>query len=283
MFCLPGYPVYSRPRDEDLTVVPHNRQLLLDWGGHINVEFCGNSYAVMYLYKYLFKGNKKVSVDLEARSGLHPDDEISQHIRGRLLCSMDAVWRIFGYQTYPKSFPTCEEINVKTPAQLLFFESEQKYGDLSIYFARPQEEPFIELKYADFCRLWAHSHTLPARFRHLDVSVSHPDLSFYVLRRFVQTIYLFPRLTAESRLVRIGMISHSAGEIWYLRLLLLNFPAISFEHLRTVDGFTYLTFQAAAVARQIVSDDKEELICYEEAVGISTLHELGMLFCSVTL
>jgi len=51
-----GYPVYYRPHEADLKVVPHNKEILLDWKGHINVEFCGKTHAVMYLYNYLFKG-----------------------------------------------------------------------------------------------------------------------------------------------------------------------------------------------------------------------------------
>jgi len=155
-----GYPVYCRPTQDDLMVVPHNRELLLDWGGHINTELCGNSYAVMYLYKYLFKGNKKVSVDLSAAtSDLHPDDEISHYIRGRLLCSMDAVWRIFGYQTYPASFPSCEEIKIKTPEHLMHIEHEQQLCDLSAYLSA-----FEGLKYTEFCKYWDYSCKLPARF-----------------------------------------------------------------------------------------------------------------------
>ena len=51
-----GYPVYYRPNEEDLMVVAHNKELLLDWNGHCNVEYCGRTYAVLYLYNYLFKG-----------------------------------------------------------------------------------------------------------------------------------------------------------------------------------------------------------------------------------
>jgi hypothetical protein len=51
-----GYPVYFRPNEDDLMVVAHNKKLLLDWNGHCNVEYCGKTYAVLYLYNYLFKG-----------------------------------------------------------------------------------------------------------------------------------------------------------------------------------------------------------------------------------
>ena len=59
-----GYPIYRRPNRADLKVVPHNREVLLDWDGHINVEYAGTSYTVLYLYKYLFKGNKKSQSDI---------------------------------------------------------------------------------------------------------------------------------------------------------------------------------------------------------------------------
>jgi hypothetical protein len=77
---------------------------------------------------------------------------------------MDAVWRIFGYQTYPATFPSCEEIKIKTPEHLMHIEHEQKLCDLSVYFARPQEQPFEDLKYTEFCKYWDYSCKLPARF-----------------------------------------------------------------------------------------------------------------------
>ena len=42
-----GYPTYRRRSHQDLKVVPHNRDLLLDWNGHINVEYAGTTYTVL--------------------------------------------------------------------------------------------------------------------------------------------------------------------------------------------------------------------------------------------
>ena len=42
---------------DDLKVVPHNREILLDWDGNIIFEYAGTSYTFLYLYKYLVKGN----------------------------------------------------------------------------------------------------------------------------------------------------------------------------------------------------------------------------------
>ena len=107
-----GFPIYRRPRREDLRVVPHNRELLIDCDCHINVEFCGTCYTVLYLYSYLFKGNKKIKFELNNTADIHEDDEINIHLRGRMVCSMDAFWRFMGYPTYPASDPPICQINV---------------------------------------------------------------------------------------------------------------------------------------------------------------------------
>lgn len=56
---------------------------------------------------------------------------------------------------------------------------------------------------------------------------------------------------------RIYSISPIQIDLYSLRLLLTHvFGPKSFEHIRTVDGIVYDTFQAAAIARNLVKDDK---------------------------
>ena len=90
-----GFPNYKRLFDHDLNIVPHNRGMMMDWDAHFNVEYCGSTYAVLYLYKYLFKGSHKLKVTFNARGApdpLHPRDEIGHYIRGRKLSSMECMW-----------------------------------------------------------------------------------------------------------------------------------------------------------------------------------------------
>ena len=65
---------------------------------------------------------------------------------------------------------------------------------------------------------------------------------------------------------RMYYCSPTAGERFYLRLLLTAVRgATSFEHLRTVAGTLYPTFQAACVALGLLEDDREWIDCLTEA------------------
>ena len=88
-----GYPIYERTSLADLKIVPHNKKILMDWNGHANVEYAGGVRCVLYLYKYLYKGPKKSSFSIDTDKETSPRDEISLYIKGRFLCSMDAMWR----------------------------------------------------------------------------------------------------------------------------------------------------------------------------------------------
>jgi hypothetical protein len=46
-------------------------------------------------------------VNLNNTDDVDKDDEINLFLRGRMLCSMEATWRVLGYQTYPASYVPC--------------------------------------------------------------------------------------------------------------------------------------------------------------------------------
>ena len=78
----------------------------------------------------------------------------------------------------------------------------------------------------------------------------------------------------------------NAGERFYLRLLLTDVPgAMSFEHLRTVNGVEHDAFQAACAAKGLLHGDQEWNLCLRDAcVGQNTaqlrkLFAILLLFC----
>ena len=77
-----GYPIYKRPLKIDQRVVPHNKEIVLDWDGHANLEFAASTYCIFYLYSYLFKGNRKVQLAINNLAGIESDDEINIFLRG---------------------------------------------------------------------------------------------------------------------------------------------------------------------------------------------------------
>jgi hypothetical protein len=123
-----GFPQYKRLQDRDLVVVAHTQH---------------------YLYKYLFKGSKKEKFKLLHCDDIADDDEINLHIRGRVLTSMDACWRTFGFQTYPKTDPPVHSVRVVGQEEMNSLQKEDKVlCDLLVWFHRP--DALQEIRFPQF-------------------------------------------------------------------------------------------------------------------------------------
>jgi len=275
-----GYPLYKRPLHEDLRVVPHCKDILLDWKGHCNVEFAGSTYTVLYLYGYLFKGNKKLRVELGNTDDVDREDEITLHLRGRMVTSNDAFWRIMGYDTYPAPDPSVMKIKVKTPVALQMEREKFKTCDLEVYFCRPENAEMNDLSFSAFYQ------TFDSGYKYPQYALGN-EHNLYEIQglniKAGRTMYIYRRRHKEKIIVRLGMIYITAGEIYYLRLLLFHYPARSFQDLCTVGATVHTSFQSAAFARGIITDTTEASKCFEEAATISTERELRSLFVTLTL
>ncbi|GKC27442.1 DNA helicase, partial [Tanacetum coccineum] len=90
-------------------VVPYNRDLLLAFRAHINVEYCGWSMLINYLFKYISKGTERVfacvsrpigELSTAATSSRYVIDEILNYVEGRFICAHEAYWRIFKFDIH---------------------------------------------------------------------------------------------------------------------------------------------------------------------------------------
>jgi hypothetical protein len=103
----------------DLKIVPYNLQMIMDWDSHINVEHSGSAYCALYLYKYCYNGAaRKERIDLGSEQEHDYLDEIKLFLYGRIMCSMVAVWQIYGYQDYTAPEPPVYAFKVCSGAQL---------------------------------------------------------------------------------------------------------------------------------------------------------------------
>jgi hypothetical protein len=267
-----------------LRIVPHNKEILLDWEGHANFEFAASTYCVFYLFSYICKGNKKVELQLNNTSDIDEHDEINLFLRGRMLTSMDAVWRIFGYKTYPATEPYVRLIKVKLPKDLQFMLSEGKLTDLYVYFQRPAS--LFHLKYSEFYTQYCYKNKLDRRFitnpaeidsdghlRYHEISATQQLKKFYIYRREKQ----------DDCITRISGVPPDAGEIWYLRMLLREFPATSYQDLLTHEDSTYSSFQQAAYEKGLLSDDNEAMNTFQEALLYEPPSGLRYIFALLTL
>ncbi|XP_019150113.1 PREDICTED: uncharacterized protein LOC109146916 [Ipomoea nil] len=126
-----GYPIYRR-RDngrivvksgiplDNRYVVPHNRELLLKYRAHINVEWCNQSRSIKYLFKYVNKGHDRVAAQFYKT---HQDDvggkvvdEINMYYDCRYISPCEGAWRLIGFDIQLRS-PSVERLSFHLPNQ----------------------------------------------------------------------------------------------------------------------------------------------------------------------
>ncbi|XP_075076823.1 uncharacterized protein LOC142163436 [Nicotiana tabacum] len=61
-------------------VVPCNRDLLVKYDAHINVELCNYSRSVKYLFKYVHKGSDRATATIESTNTAAENDEIKKNL-----------------------------------------------------------------------------------------------------------------------------------------------------------------------------------------------------------
>ncbi len=152
--------VHRRRMECDMKIVPYNLQMMMDWHLHINVEYSGSAYCALYLYKYCYKGaTRKERIDLSFEQEHDSLNEIKLFIYGRIMCSMSAVWRMYGYQDYPALEPAVCAFKVRTGAQLKDFIQQNKVTDLQVYYNPPGELEY--LRYTKFLQQYNTLSQLP--------------------------------------------------------------------------------------------------------------------------
>lgn len=261
-------------------VVPYNPVLSLKYNAHINVEYCATIHAVKYLHKYIYKGSDRAMVAVtewragEAREEIAERDEIKLYIDGRYTSASEACWRLFCFNLHEEG-PTVEPLAIHLPNQ-------------QMVLLRP------DANLAQVAAAGPPPTTLTAWFDLNNDPVLGPiarqylyhDIPTYFTWVKAQKCWTLRRGLGNKRLQvppigRMYFISPTAGELFYLRLLLTNVPgARGYDDLLTFNNTCYPTFQAAATARGLLEDDSEVITCLQEAREWQMPAQLRSLFAT---
>nr|XP_011470514.1 PREDICTED: uncharacterized protein LOC101290818 [Fragaria vesca subsp. vesca] len=273
------FPVYRR-RDDDTKffiknnvkvdngfVVPYNRELLLRYNAHINVEYCSQSMLIKYLFKYINKGPDRARVGIKADS----NDEIANYLNCRYISPCEATWRLFEYPIHSRH-PAVELLHVHLPGQqsIVFNESQplssvvSRQGEedtmLTAWFKananKETKDKAKGLTYAEF----------PSQFVWDNHNKTwNPRQRGYVLGR-------------------VANVPPTSGELYYLRLLLNTCKGCkSFADIRKIRGVVQPSFQDACRTLGLLGDDKEWSEALTNAIPTATSPQLRHLFVTLLL
>ena len=84
-------------------------------------------------------------------------------------------------------------------------------------------------------------------------------------------------------ITRMEMLYPTAGEIFFLRLILLHKSVMSYQDALSVNGIRYNSFQMAAVANELLTSIKEVRAIFNDASITGSGHEIRLLFALMTL
>ncbi|XP_072084446.1 uncharacterized protein [Arachis hypogaea] len=83
-------------------IVSYNPELLLKFGCHMNVEYTCQISSIKYLFKYVHKGNDRVTSTLynvgDPSEATQVVDEIRNYYDCRYISTCEAVWHLFGHE-----------------------------------------------------------------------------------------------------------------------------------------------------------------------------------------
>lgn len=236
----------------------------------MNVEWCNQSQAIKYLFKYINKGNDRVTASFyqsgdDQNSGKHVD-EVNMYYDCRYISSCEAAWRIFGFDIKYRD-PLVERLSIHLPNEqnVVFSDLDQIDNVLDrptvnqsmflAWFEANKKYPEArELTYAQF----------PMKF------VWKQDIREWA-----------PRKRGFS-IGRIFFVPPGCGDIYHLRCLLnVNRGATCYEDLSFVNCVQYQSFRDACYGLGLLNDDKEYIDGIVEASQWASAQSMRVLFATL--
>lgn len=253
-------------------VVPYNRDLLVKYQCHINVEICCHARSLKYLFKYCLKGHDRATVEVRShisgpKSRLDEGvDEIQAFFDGRYICASEASYRTFGFDIHHRSISVMRLSFHLPDKKNCTFKSNENLKTVAdrAQFKRSKLEAFFLLNQSD-----------PNARQY-----TYDEIPRFYVWDDSKTLW-----TVRKKGYQIGRLiytHHSSGEVWYLRLLLTKVRGpLSFQNLRTVNGVEFSTYQEACNEYGLLENDDEwhEVLSECSKCGFAT--QIRQLFVHV--
>ena len=234
-------------------VVPYNPYLLLKYNAHLNVEVVHSVQAVKYLYKYINKGPDRIMVAMDSDENQNERNEVQDYVNARYISASEAFWRLYEYNIHGIS-PPVEKLPLHLPGEqsVLFEEGE---GAAALERGAPETRLTAYFKLNQECE--------EAR------GILYPDIpSQFTWDAKNKKWKARQQRYSIGRVPTVSLSPHQS-ERYYLRMILHNKAgAKSFEDLRTINGETHPTFNAACRALGLLEDDSEIDKALDEAALI---------------
>lgn len=252
-------------------VVPYNRDLLVKYQCHMNVEICCHARSLKYLFKYCLKGHDRATVEISGnrrnkKANNDPVDEIQAFFDGRYICGAEAAYRIFGYDIHYRSIAV-QRLPYHLPGEKnCTFRSNESLEKVANRekFKKSKLEAFFLLNQVD----------LNAR------KYTYDEIPQYYV--WNATMCMWQLRKQGLQIGRLTYTHHSTGELWYLRVLLTKVRGpCSFEALRTVNGVLFNSFRDACKEYGFLDGDKEWHEVIEECAKCGFAVQLRQLFVHI--
>ncbi|GJW08079.1 DNA helicase [Tanacetum coccineum] len=257
-------------------VVSYNSDLLLAFEAHINVEYCGLSMLIKYLFKYISKGTDRilalVSKPLgESSNGVGPSrppiDEIQNYLEGRFVCPHEALWRILKFDIH------CREPAVQILSVHLEGMQRVTFRDID----RLESVVNLPGRKSTMLTEWLAYNEANEDEMHLTYLDFPSEFVWYDDRKSWS-----PCRNSRSSIGRLAYVHPTSGELFYFRMLLCHQKGCrDFLEVQTVHDIFYPTCRAACEALGLLRDDNECDIAMQEACASTTSSELRFVFAHI--
>ncbi len=132
------------------------------------------------------------------------------------MCSMSAVWWMYGYQDYSAPEPAVCAYKVQTGAQWKDFIQQNEVTDLQVYYNRPGE--LESLRYTEFLQQYNTLSQLPKYYENNPNTLDTVSIEPHYLKMYMepdQSIhYVWRPVRQVKRCVYIEMLYITGGDIF---------------------------------------------------------------------